>query len=129
MLQCKHCDVELTENNTYKRAGRKASFPVGYYRYCKKCYSKQRHRRVKQNRTNIIELMGGKCQHCGYDKCSNALELHHIDPTLKDANLTKHLRHITDTVRLQSELDKCILLCANCHRETHAGLHPEYLTT
>ena len=127
MLQCKHCDVELTVDNTYKRTGRKANFPVGYYRMCKKCYGQARHRRVKQNRISIIELMGSKCSSCGYDKCPNALELHHLDPTQKDSLTTKHLRHITDPVRLQSELDKCILLCANCHRETHAGLHPNLL--
>ena len=119
MLQCKHCGVELTPDNTYKRAGRKANFPVGYYRMCKKCYSQERHRRVKRNRTSIIARMGGKCSKCGYDKCESALELHHLDPSIKDEATTKHLRHITDETRLQKELDKCILLCANCHREYH----------
>ena len=128
MLQCKHCDVELTVDNTYKRSGRKANFPVGYYRLCKKCYGTERHRRTLSNKESIITRMGGKCSNCGYDKCQNALELHHIDPSLKDSKTTKHLRQITDPVRLESELSKCILLCANCHRETHSGLHPEYLT-
>jgi 5-methylcytosine-specific restriction endonuclease McrA len=120
MLQCKHCGVELTADNTYKRSGRKADFPVGYYRYCKSCYGKQRHRRIKQNRTNIIEKKGGKCCRCGYNKCEAALELHHLDPSIKDHKTTRHLRHITDPIRLQAELDKCILLCANCHREAHS---------
>ena len=119
MLQCTHCDDELTEENTYKRSGRRANFPVGYYRICKKCYSKNRHRRVKQNRTSIIKRMGSKCSECGYDQCQAALELHHLDPSTKDAHTTKHLRHITDNVRLTEELSKCVLLCANCHREAH----------
>ena len=128
MLQCKDCGVELTEENTYKRAGRKANFPVGYYRRCKTCYGKQRHSRVKSNRSSLIQRMGGKCQCCGYDKSEHALDLHHLDPSKKDAGTTKHLRHITDEKRIESELSKCVLLCANCHRETHAGLHPEYMT-
>ena len=128
MLQCKHCDVELTEDNTYKRSGGRASFPVGYYKYCKKCFNKERHRRTTKNRTSIIQQMGGKCACCGYKKHEGALELHHKDPSLKDPLTTKHLRHITDPKRLKSEMTKCVLLCANCHRETHAGLHPEYMT-
>lgn len=119
MLQCKHCDVELTKDNTYKRSGRKASFPVGYYRVCKQCYSQERQRRTNRNRTSIITRMGGKCNNCGYDKCEAALELHHLDPSVKDAATTKHLRHITDETRLLQELSKCVLLCANCHREAH----------
>jgi len=34
---------------------------------------------------------------------------------------------MTSWDRIKAELDKCVLLCANCHRETHAGLHPEYI--
>ena len=123
MLQCKHCDVELTEDNTYKRAGRKANFPVGYYRVCKKCYSQERSRRTTRNRTSIIARMGGKCSKCGYSKCEAALELHHLNPSVKDASTTKHLRHITDEARLSKELAKCVLLCANCHREAHHLTH------
>ena len=119
MLQCKDCGVELTVDNTYKRSGRKANFPVGYYRRCKKCYNEQRQRRTNRNRDDIISRMGGKCCRCGYNKCQAALELHHTDPTQKDPDTTRHLRHITDPARLQSELEKCILLCANCHREEH----------
>ena len=120
MLQCKDCGVQLTEDNTYKRAGRKAHFPTGYYRKCKGCYNKDRGSRVNENRQWIIEQMGGKCCRCGYNKCDAALDLHHLDPTTKDEQTMKNLRHITDKERVQSELDKCILLCANCHREEHA---------
>ena len=66
--------------------------------------------------------MGGKCCRCGYNKCEAALELHHVDPTTKDADTTKNLRLISDEVRVNEELDKCILLCSNCHREEHYGV-------
>ena len=128
MLQCKDCGVELTAENTYRRSGRKANFPTGYYRKCKNCYNKQRHQRCKANKDSIVERMGSKCQCCGYDKHPAALELHHLDPTKKDYGTTRRIRQITDKQRLESELSKCVLLCANCHRETHAGLHPEFMT-
>jgi hypothetical protein len=64
-----------------------------------------------------IEYSGGECKLCGYKKCPAALEFHHRDPTLKEFSW--------DRLRGQSwasivkELDKCDLLCSNCHRETH----------
>jgi hypothetical protein len=69
----------------------------------------------KTFRKVALGSMGGCCQICGYSKCNKALELHHIDPTEKETNFTK----IISWDRLYSELNKCILLCANCHREVH----------
>lgn len=60
---------------------------------------------------------GGKCQKCGYDKCVNALEFHHRDPTSKEVDWRKMQRRSWAGVK--EELDKCDLLCANCHREVH----------
>ena len=126
-MECKCCQTELTPDNTYRRTGKKSAFPVGYYRVCKQCYNIERNARVKIKKRNIIDAMGGQCHCCGYDVHTGALELHHRDPSKKDPKTTKHLRHITDVKRIQQELAKCVLLCANCHRETHAGLHPEYM--
>ena len=64
--------------------------------------------------------MGEKCQCCGYDKCITALEFHHLNPKEKDFSFgTNTNRNWYDT---QKELQKCILVCANCHREIHQGL-------
>lgn len=71
---------------------------------------------VKQK---LIDYKGGKCQICGYNRCINALEFHHLNPKEKDFTIsggTKSFEHI------KPEVDKCILVCANCHREIHAGL-------
>jgi len=69
----------------------------------------------KTFRKVALGSMGRCCQICGYSKCNKALELHHIDPTEKETNFTK----IISWDRLYNELEKCILLCANCHREIH----------
>jgi 5-methylcytosine-specific restriction endonuclease McrA len=68
-----------------------------------------------------IEYKGGKCQSCGYNKYAGALELHHLDATKKSFGISdKGYTRSWDKVK--AELDKCILLCANCHREVSAGI-------
>lgn len=73
-----------------------------------------------KRKEEIVEVMGEKCQLCGYSKCLTALELHHIDPSMKDFSFNKAKSTAWDI--LVPELKKCILLCANCHREVHQGL-------
>jgi len=65
-----------------------------------------------------VEYLGGKCSVCGYNKCLAALEFHHIDPTKKNKDL-KNLTANGSLMDILIELDKCILLCSNCHRELH----------
>jgi 5-methylcytosine-specific restriction endonuclease McrA len=73
---------------------------------------------IKQGAVNY---KGGKCQKCGYNNCLAALEFHHRNPKTKD-NLGTGNRHSfsgRDWSKIKRELDKCDLLCANCHREIH----------
>ena len=67
----------------------------------------------------LIEYKGGECQICGYNKCQDALEFHHLDPSKKDYNISGGTKSFNT---LKSEVDKCILVCANCHREIHSGI-------
>lgn len=77
--------------------------------------------RRKKIRVMAIEYKGGRCEKCGYTKCIDALEFHHIDPTKKDFTISsKGYTHSWEKVKF--ELDKCMILCANCHRELHAKL-------
>ena len=71
----------------------------------------------RRNKIKLVEYKGGKCEICGYDKCIDALEFHHLDPNEKDFGIAGDTRCLE---KLKSEADKCILLCANCHREIHA---------
>ena len=123
MISCNECSVELSPDNTYRRSSRKASnWPESYYRKCKTCYNKRRGLKFVANKQKQIDYKGGCCQICQYDGCMSALEFHHIDPNEKDIEPTK-LKHVFEEARWKPELDKCVLLCSNCHREVHAGLH------
>jgi predicted HNH restriction endonuclease len=76
-------------------------------------------KRRKQNKLLLVEYKGGKCERCGYAKCVEALEFHHLDPTTKEA---KNLGTTAAIEKQKAEADKCILVCANCHREIHREL-------
>ena len=68
-----------------------------------------------------IAYKGGKCCICGYDKCKSALDFHHKNGEVKNFGLS--VRGLTRSwVRTKKELDKCVLVCANCHREIHEGI-------
>ena len=79
-------------------------------------YQNQKDRWTKR-KLQAIEYKGGCCYRCGYDKCHGALQFHHIDPTTKEANWNKIRLWSWD--KIVNELDKCLLLCANCHAEEH----------
>ena len=67
----------------------------------------------------IKQAKGGRCEKCGYNTCLGALEFHHIDPTQKDFTISNDHFRLEEAIE---ESKKCILLCANCHRELHNGL-------
>lgn len=73
----------------------------------------------KRKKQNIVNLFGGKCSLCGYNKCLNALEFHHLDKNEKEEEPTYIIMRWSFE-RAKKELDKCILVCSNCHREIHA---------
>jgi transcription elongation factor Elf1 len=78
-------------------------------------------RRREKVRRMAVEYKGGRCQVCGHERCIEALEFHHLDPTQKDFGIS-HKGYTRSWEKVKEEVDKCILLCANCHREIHAGM-------
>ncbi len=80
-------------------------------------------RRRREIRREALACKGGRCQACGYDRCVGPLEFHHLDSTRKDFGISSR-GYTRSWDRIREELDKCLLLCANCHREVHAGLQP-----
>ena len=78
-------------------------------------------RRRRMLRLRAIQYKGGKCSNCGYNRCIAALDFYHLDPTQKEFGIS--MDGITRSwIRIQSELDKCVLVCSNCHREIHAKI-------
>lgn len=79
---------------------------------------------VKKTRVKLrqmaIDYLGGCCNICGYSKYVEVLEFHHKDPSTKSFAISANPTRAWE--KTKPELDKCVLLCGNCHRETHAGL-------
>ena len=111
MYKCTQCGETNKEKMMHKGGGRKCKS------LCKLCHNRNVQERGLENKRKAIEYKGGKCQICGYKKSVSALEFHHKNASEKDHNF-KHYRYWKFD-RIKIELDKCILLCANCHREQH----------
>ena len=75
----------------------------------------------KRTKERLVEYKGGSCSRCGYNRCNGALVFHHIDPSQKEFGLSSSSRTLA-LEKMKKEVDKCILLCANCHAEEHEGL-------
>jgi 5-methylcytosine-specific restriction endonuclease McrA len=88
---------------------------------CLKCNVERVQKRREKLKILSLEYKGGKCEFCGYSKCVEALEFHHIDSLDKDFGISES-GNTRSFEKLKIELDKCVLLCANCHREEHVRL-------
>jgi len=104
MNKCNICDREFK----YIRS------KGGTKNKCNTCHVNDRRFKL---RVKIIDYLGGKCSICGYKNCYGALDAHHIDPSTKEFNISG--AHSRSWKRIIEELDKCILVCANCHRSQH----------
>lgn len=74
-------------------------------------------RRIKL-KLMAIEYKGGCCEICGYNKSNWALGFHHINPTEKDFNIG-YKGYTRSWEKVKKEIDKCMLVCSNCHAEIH----------
>jgi 5-methylcytosine-specific restriction endonuclease McrA len=99
--QTKYCSVKCKQ--TYQ--------PNIHYTYQKA--------RATERKLALIAQKGGKCEQCGYSRCVKALEFHHINPDDKEMKLDARSLAGHNWEALQKEASKCLLLCANCHRELH----------
>ena len=85
--------------------------------YLKNAVSERR----KKLRTLALEFCGNRCKICGYNKSTRALSFHHIDPKTKKFGIS--MRGMTRSwQKIEDELQKCVLLCSNCHAEVHDGI-------
>ena len=84
------------------------------------CVSHWRIWNRQTTKLKFIELLGGKCQACGGKFHHASFDFHHLDPSKKEFTITNKITNFPFE-KLVKELEKCILLCANCHRVEHAG--------
>lgn len=82
-------------------------------------FVKARRRRLKEL---TIAYMGGKCLKCSFDGHPASFNAHHVDPTKKEIRVGSGDTYSWQ--KLKTELNKCMLLCANCHSEVHATNEP-----
>jgi Zn ribbon nucleic-acid-binding protein len=86
---------------------------------CSKCHNLRTINVGKNNRIFAVEVLGGKCIECGYDKHTCSLDIHHLDPSIKDKTFRSMRGWCKE--RILNEIKNCVLLCSNCHAEVHAG--------
>ena len=128
MKRCWKCGETKSESEFYKNRSRSD----GLDSCCKKCNNSRKRVRVNRDRYVLGKKVYSKlhlaqireyvdnvkrkgCSSCGYDRCLSALEFHHVDSDEKITNISA----MGSLPRIKAELPKCILLCANCHRELH----------
>lgn len=83
------------------------------------CASCQVNLRRFPRKEQSVAYLGGCCTKCGYSKCIASLAFHHRDPKEKMFGIGSSVAASKPWAELQLELDKCILLCQNCHHELH----------
>lgn len=88
-----------------------------YYDKHKKIVYERKKNRRKKLKEEAVSMLGGKCKICGYNKCFAALDFHH-ERDNKKGGINLFLKN-QSRQKLLKEARKCILLCANCHRELH----------
>lgn len=119
MKTCKHCSLDLSEENFYKQIQRSPSGKICNYldsicKTCRKIYSLNRRRELKRQ---CVEYLGGACKDCGLIDDPVVYDFHHLDPSKKELAFGDSINRSFES--LKTELDKCVCLCANCHRKRH----------
>jgi hypothetical protein len=114
MKTCTTCKIvkPLTSfNNDCRR-------PSGKNPQCKQCQYDAKKKVKDLNKSKAIEYLGGKCKRCEIEsKHYDIYDFHHRNPDEKEAKLN-HLMY-SGWDNIVKELNKCDLLCSNCHRITH----------
>jgi predicted HNH restriction endonuclease len=103
--------------NRPKNKNHRNEYDKKYFLKNKENIYKNRKKRMRLNKINLIKKLGGKCGVCGYDKCPAAFDFHH-NIKGKENNISVLLKNASKE-KLLKEIKRCILLCSNCHRELH----------
>lgn len=114
MNQCTDCGVIQTPENSYRRSGKRSH---EWQTYCRSCLYERQKARWIARKEQAIEYLGGVCEDCGQAYPRRVMQFHHRDPSTKEGEWRKI--RLWAWERVTAELDKCALLCANCHCLRH----------
>jgi hypothetical protein len=117
-IRCVRCREEKPDDGFHVSRHRNN----GLQSHCKKCDRARVNDLRRKFKQKVVEYKGGECQRCGGRFHPQVFDLHHRDRSQKDFSVSSY-RKWTDAV--VAEIDKCDLLCANCHRLEHRDLHLE----
>jgi hypothetical protein len=130
LKQCSKCKLDLPLSKFNKHSYNKEK----YQSWCRECktkrenewYLQNKEKRKKQvydritaNKQKAVDYLGGKCTDCNGVFHPSVYDFHHLDPNTKEKELSK--ARYSSWENYKTELDKCVLLCANCHRLRHHG--------
>jgi hypothetical protein len=111
---CRNCNIEKDISEYHK-------VKDNYLHYnCNTCRSAIRRENTRKVKAEAVKYKGGHCVDCSSVVHLAAFEFHHIDPSTKEQDPTRFIqgtKYLSD--KAKEELDKCVLLCANCHRVRH----------
>jgi hypothetical protein len=110
---CSRCQESKPLSDFYSKP-RKSG---GVQRYCKPCFNTYTTERFRRRKKQAVAYLGGRCADCGGIFPYYVYDFHHLDPAKKDVQFTVLRRRSWGAIK--TELDKCVLLCANCHRVRH----------
>ena len=79
-------------------------------------YTRQARERIAEF---LVQVKSKGCCMCP-EKEVCCMDMHHLCD--KRFNIADAIRKAVSIEKLQLEVDKCIVLCSNCHRKLHAGL-------
>lgn len=119
-MSTKQLFITCKKHGKQKHVAEKRNASYTYYR-CVKCRSEAVQRRRRKLKVKAVAYKGGECELCGYNKCDAVLEFHHRDPSQKDFGISNG-GCTWGWEKIKTELDKCVMLCANCHRELHCEI-------
>lgn len=118
--KCNECgEIKLREEFYKNNSGRNKAKWDCRDALCKPCRSRYATDRRKRIKEQAIKHLGGKCVDCGIVDEPCVYDFHHLNPTQKDFSLGANTKAFDSII---DELEKCVLLCSNCHRKRHYSL-------
>ena len=130
LRRCSKCEIDKPLSGFTRNKAKKC----GYNSYCKECNKDYQKKHYEDNKLNYIDKknnrknvlkehinsikLKNKCSRCSEDDIA-CLDFHHIDDKDKDFNIGEAVKRGISIDKINNEIDKCLVLCSNCHRKLH----------